>query len=359
MKTNAGGQWLPMCHAGLPLLVAISGIWLMPAATADYAVPELQQALLKHDQHIPGIRNEDPLDLARKATLAASSTAEYEEFGKGQVQKGILHPLNTSRAVMFPRGLQKNLEAVHLLLDSHSDEPTEVALHVREAADTGDFSSKEDIAVAEATVPPGKESWVEFKLDSQTEAPYIWVWLPRTEGISWRLMEKGPLGSCRAYGGGSSGEWTVIKGQYYAFFTRPPIRIEADCRAANIANGITRIIDATPNMWASDPTQPMPQWVELSFDPPQHINATYLIFDTDMNTKFHTIPLVPQCVRDYELSYHDGANWTTLAAVKGNFQRRRVHRFDTVTASKLRLTVHATNGDRSARVFEIRAYEEL
>ena len=45
-------------------------------------------------------------------------------------------------------------------------------------------------------------------------------------------------------------------------------------------------------------------------------------------------------------------------AVDGNFQRRRVHRFPTVTAVRLRLTITATNGDPSARVFGIRAYEE-
>jgi hypothetical protein len=77
-----------------------------------------------------------------------------------------------------------------------------------------------------------------------------------------------------------------------------------------------------------------------------------------MNTPVHTLPIVPQTVRDYELSYHDGANWTVLATETNNFQRRRVHRFAPVAATKLRLTIQATNGHPSARVFEIRAYDE-
>ena len=67
---------------------------------------------------------------------------------------------------------------------------------------------------------------------------------------------------------------------------------------------------------------------------------------------------MPRCVCDYELSRRTGDGWKTLASVRGNFQRRRVHRFPRVTTSALRLTVHATHGDRSARVFEIRAYGE-
>jgi len=63
-------------------------------------------------------------------------------------------------------------------------------------------------------------------------------------------------------------------------------------------------------------------------------------------------------VRDYELALRDGPKWKTVGEVRGNFQRRRVHRFADVATSAVRLTVHATNGDRSARVFEIRAYRE-
>jgi hypothetical protein len=47
-----------------------------------------------------------------------------------------------------------------------------------------------------------------------------------------------------------------------------------------------------------------------------------------------------------------------LLAVKNNFLRHRIHRFPTVTASKLRLTAEETNGDDSARVFEVRVYRE-
>jgi len=84
----------------------------------------------------------------------------------------------------------------------------------------------------------------------------------------------------------------------------------------------------------------------------------YLTFDTEMTNRRHDVAFPRECVRDYELSYDHGAGWTSLLHVCGNYQRRRVHRFQPVTASRVRLTVHATNGHPSARVFEIRVYDE-
>jgi hypothetical protein len=171
-------------------------------------------------------------------------------------------------------------------------------------------------------------------------------------------MGSGPFQACRAYGGSGQRPWTVVEGQYYAFTTEPPLTYETDYRPENVTSGVARIVERTTNLWISDPAEPMPQWIELAWPRPVTLNTVYLTFDTDLNARRYTEPLVPQTVRDYRLSYLDGSTWKTLAAETENFQRRRVHRFDPIQASKLRLTVDATNGDRSARVFEIRAYNE-
>ncbi|NQT16300.1 MAG: FAD-dependent oxidoreductase, partial [Planctomycetes bacterium] len=321
-------------------------------------VHQLQQRLLRDDQFIPGIENEDPTDLARTATVTASSTARYEPFSRLDVEPGKdLHPLNMPRAMMFPRGLSDRFQSIALLLESERAEPVEVALHLREASATADFSSSEDLAVVRSVVPPGRESFVEFPVDCAIRKPYVWVWIKPAEGISWRLTPRGPQGACRAYGGGVGRPWTVVEGQYYAFTANPPLRIPAHFAPKHAINGVARIVGDATNLWASDAAEPMPQWIELELAAPSEVNTVYLTFDTDMNHRYR-VPLVPQCVRDYELSCHNGDGWITLATETGNFQRRRVHRFETVATSKLRLTVHETNGAASARVFEIRAYHE-
>jgi len=292
------------------------------------------------------------------ARVTASSSASHEQFTRRQVTADTIHPLNMPRAVMFPRGNHRHIENVQLLLRNDRSQPVEVIAHVRDAAKSGDFSSSLDLATSTATVPAQSEKFITFPLDIDIEAPMLWIWLPKTEGVSWRLMTKGPHQACRAYGGGGKRPWTVVEGQYYAACTEPPLTYDVDCRPENVMNGVARIVGRELNLWASDPDQPMPQQIELTFSRPRLIDTVYLTFDTDMNAAHHTVALVPQCVRDYELSGVVDGRLHSLAVVKENFQRRRRHQFEPVRAEKIIVRVTATNGDPSARLFEIRAYHE-
>lgn len=329
-----------------------------PRQLGREAIADLQQTLLKHDQYIPGLRNEDPADLARSAQVRASSSAAVERFDRSSVVVEDEHPLNMSRAVMVPRGIHRQWRSIRILLRSTRSEPVAVTARILGAQQVGQFTADEDLGSVTASVPPGRAAFVEFPLDKPIDSPLVWIWLPKTEGVFWQLMASGPHQACRAYGGGESRPWTVVEGQYYAVCTEPPLAYPVACAPENVINGWTRTIGQTANLWASDPDETLPQWIELEMSRPVRINTVYLTFDTDMNTSHHTISLVPQTVRDYRLSWFDGTEWRPLAYETGNFQRRRVHRFAPVETAKLRLTVEATNGDRSARVFEIRAYEE-
>ena len=135
----------------------------------------------------------------------------------------------------------------------------------------------------------------------------------------------------------------------------------ADCSPANVINGHSRIRSAEEYEWVSDPAQELPQWIELEFAAPAEIDTVSAVFDTDMTnpgTCWHPASKgdgVPLCVKDYTVEvFADGA-WKSVAEVEGNFMRKRTHTFEKVTAEKIRLTVKATWGDKSARVQEIRA----
>lgn len=138
--------------------------------------------------------------------------------------------------------------------------------------------------------------------------------------------------------------------------------------ATNVINGVSRSVYECKNQWASDPTQPLPQWLELHFREPKRLREIHLTFDTGLNREL-TLSAVdsvnrriivgpqPETVRDYEVQvlYGDGAK--TVVKVEGNYQRKRVHQFEPQLATGIRLIVHATNGDKSARIFEVRVYE--
>ena len=331
---------------------------VMPRELGQRYIGELQQRLLKDDQHIPELKNEDPADLARTAKVTASSTRSFSEYARKDVKTDEGHELNMSRAALFPRGLTERIKTVNLCLVSERKEPVELTLHLRGADTAGDFSATKDVATATAKVPAGKRAYVTFKVDCALTQPYVWLWLPKTPGVTWIMVASSMPEGCRAYGGGDNRPWSVVKGQQYAFFTEPALRFVTDHRPENVIDGVSRIVGKESHLWASDPQQALPQWIELDFGKAAEVNSVRLTFDTDLNTRFPDKPVVTRCVKDYRVEAFDGKVWKEVATVKDNFLRLRVHHFPTQSASKLRLTVDATNGDLSARVFEIRAYRE-
>jgi hypothetical protein len=111
----------------------------------------------------------------------------------------------------------------------------------------------------------------------------------------------------------------------------------------------------------------LPQYVELSWDEPRELREVQIVFDTGFerpltlthserfNEKITRGPQ-PETVRSYTVAVECGDRWVEVAHVHGNYQRRRVHNFDCLTANRVRVTCEATNGVEEARVFEVRAY---
>jgi hypothetical protein len=125
----------------------------------------------------------------------------------------------------------------------------------------------------------------------------------------------------------------------------------------NVTSGVARPEDGEMNMWASDPVKGLPQHIGLEFGEPVEINTVYLTFDTNLDKKTNDTH-APECVSDYELSAFSGGKWRTLAEVSGNYHRRGIHSFSPLRVERLRLRIAKTNGDKSARVYEIRCYNE-
>jgi hypothetical protein len=139
--------------------------------------------------------------------------------------------------------------------------------------------------------------------------------------------------------------------------------------ATNVINGITRDIPGRSiNRWTTDMT-PNGPWLELAWDRPHALQEIQLTFDTGFQRELtltasdginHGIIRAPQpeTVRDYTLSYRKTATGPLieLLQVKGHYQRLNRHRFPPIEAQAIRLHVQATNGDKLARVFEVRCY---
>ena len=149
---------------------------------------------------------------------------------------------------------------------------------------------------------------------------------------------------------------------------------EGEAKARLVVDGFVRNIpdkhgDAAEwHEWAAPVEEGKPAWIELSWGSPRRLRQVQITFDTGFKRQLtlsaqesQNVNLLrapqPETVKDYRLIAHgaDGGKYV-LAEVKGNFQRLRRHTFEGVEVRSVRLEISATNGDRLARVFEIRCY---
>ncbi|MBU0609120.1 MAG: FAD-dependent oxidoreductase [Armatimonadetes bacterium] len=101
----------------------------LPKVVAEAHAAELQQTLLRDDQFIPNVANADPLDLARQATVTASSAAPDAAPAKvtdgvTRLRDGDLHQWVSAEGAALPQWLQLEwagpitLRELHLTFDS-------------------------------------------------------------------------------------------------------------------------------------------------------------------------------------------------------------------------------------------------
>ncbi|HEY2975556.1 MAG TPA: FAD-dependent oxidoreductase [Pyrinomonadaceae bacterium] len=328
-----------------------------PRDVAKHHAQECQQMILRQDGHIPGVVNEDQNDLARRAVVMASSQWRLE-FPNAENDRELKLP----HAQLFPVSSNR-IERVELQLESQLDRAVELRLGLRPAAHVWDFRAAQDIALARATVPAHHRGWLAFNLIAKVEPEKLYyVYTSAQPGISWKVFKDGdgqpnrcPVGTTAANLRGGKTWRAMTGGQSLALRLAPESK---PYTATNIISGTNRP-DKWTNIWISDPQASLPQWVELRWSSTQHFNTVQLTFDTDQNRRV-TLPLFryPDCVKDYRLEYQARAGWKTLAEVKDNYVRRRIHRFDIVHSESVRLIVLATNGAPSARVYEVRIYRE-
>jgi hypothetical protein len=338
-------------------------------------IPAVQQALLRDGCFLPHNRNEDPDDLALRATATASSTELVRGVGPTSANwlGGIDHwrgyPVFPFKGELAKRiaqwiavGAGQRVESIRLALRNTSDEPRAVAATLHDVADIWDYrvDPAKPLAVADLLVPPGGPHWVEWQVGLDADADealpsrYLRIDLAETSDVEWVLStavlpgqiagyEDG--GRYRRFGGGST----------LSFQIEPPQQAYAP---EQVLTGVTRPHAAT-NQWRSDPVAPLPQWLSLEWDQPQTIAQVQLTFAGHLLREYHAYPPLyrdPQTVRDYAIeAWQDGA-WRELVRVDGNVTTRVVHTFEPVSTSRLRLMVYATNGDPAAGVYEFRCY---
>lgn len=327
-------------------------------------IHELQQTLLKYDQSIPGLINEDLDDLARKAKVRASSYLSYEKKSIDMITRNSIAfthpmPLTHIRSCIIPLAGLNRINKIKIYLESTLNTNVLLEVQVRTLKNMKSLKRFARLAKDTVKVEPNSKKWYTIVVQSKIpkHSKFLQVILPKHSNISWPEIAGSYPSGGRTYQIRNRAKTTIRMGRFHALVTDPVIII-ADYKPKNIINGFKRMKENNSSMWASDPTQSLPQWIELDFQKQVNLNTVYLTFDTDLTgtKKFEPWPKV--CVKDYEISVFIHGKWEIVNETKNNFQRFRKHRFKTVNTSKIRLTVKSTSGAPSAHVYEIRAYNE-
>ncbi|MEA2068894.1 MAG: FAD-dependent oxidoreductase, partial [Verrucomicrobiota bacterium] len=319
---------------------------------------ELQQTLLRHDQYIPGLRNEDPDDLARTAKADATSFAPCDLMNEAAYT---VDPVGRHRTLQIPlrsyfqNGEQEYIGSLKVHLYSLLEKPTEVKVLLLEARHPRDeATARNPVPLAEATavIEPTFEGYVEFKFDVPVKTPYFALYFEKAKGIYVSAARRGfPLRP------GGDGLVKEVKPRLMVA-AEPPLRLTRDYRPEQAIGGVGRHAGGEANMWRSDPDQLLPQSLSLQWNEPQAFNTVQLTLDTNLDGWKVRAPFEPETISDYSVQIHDGSQWKTVVEERDNFLRHRIHRFPAVKANRLRLVVHKTHGDPSARVYEIRVYNQ-
>lgn len=328
---------------------------------------ELQQRLLRRGQHIPGVRHQEDADLARLATVTASSSFQLSrltssgELTEPGVAYGLLLPVAQGAIpqVMFTASVEHE---------------TEVSAELWTSQRRGNTTPDLLLGTATAKVSAGTASTIALHFDAVLEHDaHVLITLPPVPGVRFHLSQDavpGVLTLTQKLNAAvaKSAVQSPPKGSGIDTFPfwlperRPQARNLAVLVAPAIdlfgaemvVNGFHRPWEGV-NAWVPAPGDAEP-WIELRWTELQTIREIGITLDTDFDNPMESVLLshaervMPGCVRSFRIEDQQGS---ILATVPDNHQTRWTHRFAAPAAvSALRLVLEGW-GDAPPAVFSI------
>jgi len=325
---------------------------------------ELQRELLRTGQHIPQHALDDADDLARRASVTASS-----ELALGTLpDNGRPVPVEIDRGQLLPLGAGP-VPQFGMRVDAAA--ATTLRVELRHGLRPDDYTPDRTLATCTIDVDPGVDQLV--KLDFAATLPtaaYVCLCLMANDQVNVHVSDQILTGMIPVHHRKDQPQddetgcpgfefWTPIRrpdGRNLALSLDPPMHLGD---AAAITNGVDRPTSAT-NAWIAELDDAAPE-VMLTWPEPQRIGRVEIRFDTDfdhaMESVLYTQPedAMPHCVRDFTVS----AGERVLAEVRDHhLSNYRLSLDESVETSDLRVRVHAVNGHAPAAVFSIRCYAD-
>ncbi len=340
----------------------------------------LQQTLLRQDAPLIGVRVDDEADLARRATVTASSerTVLSTLDHLGPEPETVV--LDRDVAVLLP--VDPRLDEVRLR--TRAAHATELTAELWSTGRPQNYVPVHHERTRTAPVPVG---------DGETVLPLHWapdqpsnvvLVLRADPGIELLLTDGHPYGVqvMRAKVAGDVAfdadipdeadqpvtDWEVraLRGRSVALAASPACDA---WRATRVLDGYQRPYGG-PHLWSSEPgaLDRGPVHLTLTWDEPVDVTEVRLVLNDDVDADLINLhhhrthwDAVPDLVRDYTVEVRAAGRWRTVAEVTGNRHRHRVHPVADgdgapVRADALRLRVTATNGSPAVTVCAVKVY---
>jgi len=331
-----------------------------PAKLDQPDIHQIQQSLLRQDCYIPRVRNEDANDLARGASVTASSAAP---LAATPLKTGAT--LDREYAQILP--LVESPKSVRVYVQNESAAERSLRGTLHGADDIWDLPplndarsrSREDFGLCarvEWTIPASRVGAIEGDVVGDVnESGLYWLRLEPASGVTWLHAE--PLPGYTSAKREPDG-WQLVKGS--RAFAADVLPLSRPFEPANVVNGVARP-ETWPNVWRSE--DGLPQWCKLDLPEAATLGRIQVTWGWDLcRTWLGTGPFFrdPECARDYRIEVElEGGSTVLWVNVEGNYQRLRVHeRPDDLEgkARAIRITIETTNGAPRAEIAEVRAY---
>lgn len=357
---EAAGTAAALCH----------GHGVSPRALYENHREELRQTLLRADASLIGVANTDADDLARQASVTASST--LRTIAANSVKAEPL-TLDDDLGIVVP--VHPVLETTELLLAADAD--TEVTVEVWS---TGRPQNVVPFRLEHRTtvvVPAGDARRIPADTPFAPAEPQNAVIVVRANPlVRVHVASDLPPGvltlvhrvdnedrNVEIDRDGLLVQWPTkpLRGRTPVFRTSPASEALAPERATS---GYNRPFGG-PNMWASDPAESGAQWLRLDWEQPVSAAEFRLVFDDDVDVELNTLhhhrtpdEVLPTLVRDYriEVLVDGSSQWREIVAQRDNRHRSRVHAVPPGVEPfrAARLVIERTNGAAEARVIAFR-----
>lgn len=340
----------------------------LPALSEDAAIggpatQALQQALLRDGCFLPGIANNDPADLARNATATGSSSALL--YGLSPDELAPNDQMRTERRSGMDKNLAQNvwcgggrIDRLELCMDNTGLAPAQVPVRLVKADSVFDYRVGGSGTLAEGalTALPGTGRWTAWDLSL---AGLDACWLRLEIGAApdvYCVNTRGILPGHNSYDNLSP---TRLRPRHIglAFKVSPP---QPAFGPEQVRTGVTRP-HVSPNQWRSDPSQGLPQWLQLEWVTAQEIARVELTFPGQLLAESHIedgFSVARQLAKDYTIQVDAGDGvWREVERIEGNREWRRIRDLSaTVSVRRLRVVITSTNGDPAASINEVRCY---